>query len=328
MASDTTSTAAPAGPGAEPAAPSTARRRADASSRETPLLPKGSIAGRSLVVIIAIMTFLASLTAGTVELVATASSAWRGDVSREVTIQVRPRSGRDIEADVARAAALARAGGGFAEVRVYDRRESEQLLEPWLGSGLDLADMPVPRLILLKLGATVPDLAGLRAALAREVPSATLDDHRLWLARLSAMAATMVGVGLLILVLVLVAMGLAVAFATRGAMAGNKAIIEVLHMVGATDMFISGQFQKHFLLLGLKGGAIGGAAAMLCFAAGGLLSQGLASTPGGDQVEALFGTFSLGPRGYAAVVGIALLVAVVTAVVSRLTVYRNLRGLD
>ncbi len=121
--------------------------------RETPLLAEGSIAGRSLVIVVAIMTFLAAMTAGTVELIASASSAWRADISREVTIQVRPRTGRDIERDVERAAQLARRTPGVSEVRVATRQDSERLLQPWLGSGLDIGELPVPRLIELRISA-------------------------------------------------------------------------------------------------------------------------------------------------------------------------------
>ena len=52
------------------------------------------------------------------------------------------------------------------------------------------------------------------------------------------------------------------------------------------------------------------------------------ATPGGDQIEALFGAFSLGFMGYLAIVLITVLVALITAVVSRTTVFRNLRGLE
>ena len=41
-------------------------------------------------------------------------------------------------------------------------------------------------------------------------------------------------------------------------MAANRPVIEVLHFIGARDRYIAGQFQRHFLWLGLKGGAIGG----------------------------------------------------------------------
>ncbi len=295
--------------------------------REKPLLAAGSIAGRSLVIVVAIMTFLASMTAGTVELVASASSSWRADIAREATIQVRPRPGRDVEQDAARAAELARRTPGIGEVRLYGKRESEKLLEPWLGAGLDIGELPVPRLIELRIDGR-PDFALLRRQLAEQAPGASLDDHRLWVQRLGAMASAMVVVGLVIMLLVLVATALAIGFATRGAMAGNRQIIEVLDLVGATDGFIAREFQKHFLRLGLRGGALGAAAAMLAFWLAGFAAGRMADTPGGDQVEALFGTFALGLRGYLAVVAIALIVAATTAVVSRFTVFRNLRGLD
>ncbi|MGL4240428.1 MAG: cell division protein FtsX [Beijerinckiaceae bacterium] len=295
--------------------------------RETPLLAEGSIAGRSLVIVVAIMTFLAAMTAGTVELIASASSTWRADISREVTIQVRPRQGRDVEQDVQRAAQLARTTPGVAEVRISSKRDSEKLLEPWLGAGLDISELPVPRLIELRVSGR-PDFQTLRAQLARDAPTATLDDHRLWVQRLGAMASAMVGVGVMILLLVLVATALAIAFATRGAMAGNRHIIEVLNLVGASDAFIAREFQRHFLRLGLKGGGLGGLGAMVVFWLAGFTAARWRATPGGDQLEALFGTFALGFRGYAAVVIIALIIAATTAVVSRITVRRNLQGLD
>ncbi len=294
---------------------------------EKPLLAAGSIAGRSLVIVVAIMTFLASMTAGTVELVASASSSWRADIAREATIQVRPRPGRDVEQDAAARPQLARQTPGVGEVRLYGKRESEKLLEPWLGAGLDIGELPVPRLIELRLDGR-PDFALLRRQLAEQAPSASLDDHRLWVQRLGAMASAMVVIGLVIMLLVLVATALAIGFATRGAMAGNRQIIEVLDLVGASDSFIAREFQKHFLRLGLRGGALGAAAAMLAFWLAGFAAGRMADTPGGDQVEALFGTFALGLRGYLAVVAIALIVAATTAVVSRFTVFRNLRGLD
>ena len=77
------------------------------------------------------------------------------------------------------------------------------------------------------------------------------------------MAGTAVVAGVAVLALVLAVTVLSVTFATRGTMATNRPIVEVLHYVGATDSFIAGQFQRHFLVLGFKGGAIGGGAAIL-----------------------------------------------------------------
>src|SRR3954471_9911891 len=106
--------------------------------KEAAIVPADSISGRALLAVIAIMTFLAALTLGAVVLVRSAAGEWQADVAREVTIQVRPAEGRDVEAAVQRAAALATATPGIADVRPYTKEESARLLEPWLGSGLAL----------------------------------------------------------------------------------------------------------------------------------------------------------------------------------------------
>ena len=90
---------------------------------DTPLVPRNSISGRALIAVVAIMTFLASLTTGAVMLVGSAASEWQSDVSREVTIQIIPAPGRDLDVAVAKAAAAARAFPGIGEVRVYSKEE-------------------------------------------------------------------------------------------------------------------------------------------------------------------------------------------------------------
>jgi len=295
----------------------------------TPIVPSGSIAGRSLTAVVAIMTFLAALTAGAVMMVVRAASDWQSAVGREVTIQVRPISGRDIEADVSAAVTVARGTAGIADVRAYTKEESEQLVEPWLGSGLTLSELPIPRMIVVKLASGVtPDFAGLRAALAAQVPSASLDDHRGWIDRMRDMAETAVAVGIAILILVVVVTVFSVTFATRGTMAANRPIVEVLHYVGATDGFVASQFQRHFLILGFKGGVIGGGGALLLFGILGAASTWVSSSPGGQEAAALFGSFSVGVAGYAGIVILIVLMAVVTALTSRRTVNQTLESID
>jgi cell division transport system permease protein len=293
------------------------------------IVPKSSIAVRSLAAVVAIMTFLASLTTGAAMLVVSTAGTWQSEVGREVTVQVRPSPGRDIEADVSKAVALVRAADGVADVQPYSKAQSEQLVEPWLGSGLRLDDLPIPRLIVVKLvsGAT-PNFAAVRTAFAAQVPTATLDDHRGWVERMRTMAGTAVIAGLTVLGLVLAVTVLSVTFATRGAMAINRPIVEVLHYVGATDSFIAGQFQHHFLMLGFKGGAIGGGAAILLFGCIEAARAWLAGTPRGDEAAALFGSLSIGVDGYLAILGQIVMMAVVTALVSRYTVSRTLATID
>ncbi|HZP69680.1 MAG TPA: ABC transporter permease [Pseudolabrys sp.] len=293
---------------------------------ETPLVPRSSISGRALVAVVAIMTFLVSLTTGAAVLVVKAAIEWQSDVAREVTIQILPAPGRDLDSSVNRAAAIARTVTGVIEVRPYSREESTKLLEPWLGSGLSLSELPIPRLIVVKTGADAPpDLGRLRRMLADQVPGAVLDDHRGWIDRMRAMAGTAVAAGVCILILMFAATILSVTFATRGAMATNKAVIEVLHFVGAKNGFIAQHFQHHFLMLGLQGGAIGGGAAIILFIAAALIGHWSADA---DQVSALFGSFSIGLTGYVAVVVQVVLIAVVTALTSRHTVNSTLETID
>jgi cell division transport system permease protein len=295
----------------------------------TPIVPKNTIAGRALVAVVAIMTFLGTLTMGAVVLVVAAASEWQSDVAREMTIQVRPRAGRDIERDVARAAEIAKAAQGIVEVRAYTRAESARLLEPWLGNTLALDDLPVPRLIVVKLASgPPPDLVTLRAALTGEIPGASLDDHRGWIDRMRAMAGSAIMIGIFVVGLVLAATILSVTFATRGAMAANRPIVEVLHFIGATDGYIASQFQRHFLLLGLKGAAIGGGVALVLFLLARLIADQFVGTVGGEEAAALFGGFGLGLSGYMLIAIQAAIIAGVTAWTSRKVVGNTLREIN
>ncbi|MEZ5785130.1 MAG: ABC transporter permease [Xanthobacteraceae bacterium] len=294
-------------------------------AREAPIVPKNSISGRALVAVIAIMTFLASLTVGAVTMVLAAASEWQSDVAREVTIQVRLVAGKDIEQSVRRAVEITQATPGVISVRPLSKEDSGRLLEPWLGTGISLDSLPVPRLIVVQLASDrPPDLAALRETLAVEAPGASLDDHRGFVRRLRAMSDTAMAIGLAILALVFAATVLSVSFATRGAMATNRATVEVLHLIGAKDSYIAGQFQRHFLFLGLEGGAIGGGAAIVVFIALGILSRRLLGQTGSADVGAVFGGLSLGLGGYAAVILQVLVIAAVTALASRHVVKRTL----
>src|SRR5882724_1433775 len=168
------------------------RPRVSANARNlSPIVPRGSIAGRALVAVVAIMTFLASMTTGAVLLVSASAAEWQSEVASEITIQVRPAAGRDIDRDAAAVAEAMRGQPGIVEIRPFTKSESAKLLEPWLGSGL------------------------------------SLDDHRAWIERMRSMTGATVFAGIGILTLVIIATIISVSFATRGAMAANRPIVEV-----------------------------------------------------------------------------------------------------
>lgn len=302
---------------------------ARARPRGASLVPPSSIAGRALAVIIAIMTFLGSLTVGSVDLVRTAAADWTSSIIREATIQVRPTAGRDLAADVSRATEIAVRFPGVADVSPYTAEETRRMLEPWLGAGLGAEDLPIPRLIVVKLADDRrTDMDAFRRALVAEVPTASLDDHRQWFDRLRAMARAVIVVGLVIVALMIAATGLSVIFATRAAVETNRPVVEVLHFVGARDAFIAGEFQRHFLWLALKGAAAGGVLALAAILLSGLVAARWRATAGGDQIEALFGSFSLGATGYAGIAVLVVLVTAVAALTCRWTVMRTLGAID
>ncbi|MDK9697641.1 MAG: ABC transporter permease [Siculibacillus sp.] len=292
------------------------------------IVPPQAVAGRALVLVVAIMGFLACLAVGGLALVSEAARDWQLDVSREVTIQVKPVDGVAMEPRLKRATEIAQSTPGVRSARLVGESEGEKLLEPWLGSGLDLASLPIPRLVVIDLAdPAAADLTALKARISAEVHGASVDDHSIWAARLRTMAGTAVVAGVAVVVLMLTAMVLSVVFATRAAMAGNRDVIEVLHFVGAEDRFIAGEFQRHFLKLGLIGGAIGGVAAILVF----VVADFATRTRGdalSDQAHALFGGFSVGWSGHLGTVAVVAAVAVLTAVTSRRTVLGHLGRLD
>ncbi len=293
------------------------------------IVPSESIASNALIFVIAIMSFLACVTLGAVSMVNSSAEKWQSDISREVTIQIRPIDDVDMQGAINAARKLALDTQGVSKVTLLDNRATVRLLEPWLGTGLSLDELPVPRILTVAVeGGSKPDFSALRSGLEAQVPGASLDDHRAWVNRLTAMANTVITIGSTIFLLVMAATVTIVVFATLGAMAGNKDVVEVLHFVGADGKFISSQFQGHFLILGLKGAAAGASIAIVMFLALGFWTSQSQATPEADQVSALFGTFSVGFGGYFAMIVVTLLIAFICAFTSSLTVRRQVERLQ
>ncbi|MGI9354899.1 MAG: cell division protein FtsX [Rhizobiaceae bacterium] len=293
------------------------------------IVPRASVASTALTLVIAIMTYLASLTLGAVSMISDTARSWQSDIAREVTIQVRPVEGVDIAEAVSKASQIAESYPGVNGVTVIGEDVMTQLLEPWLGSGLDLKELPVPQLLTVAIDKDdPPDLTAMKIKLIEGVPGASLDDHRAWLDRLVTMAQTTIIAGFLVFVMMMAATVLTVVFATRGAMSGNAHVIEVLHFVGAEQRFIANEFQKHFLLLGLRGALVGGGLAVLTFLIIGFWVWLRSNDPAAEQASALFGSFSVGITGYAGTIVLVFAIAVLTAVTSRFTVLRYVGTLD
>ena len=293
-----------------------------------PIVPPRSVARRTLLTLVAIMSFLACLSVAAVSVIASRAQAWQQEIADEVTIQIKPSdTASETEGAVSRAVDIAMQAPGVRSATPIPESEANALLEPWLGSGFDASELPIPRLIAVRTtGAT--DLGALARRLKEEVPGASLDDHSQWLQRLSAMARMVTLLGVLILGLVFTATALCVVFATRGAMAGNRTVIEVLHFVGAADSYIAREFQRHFLLLGLKGAGMGGVGAAVLFLAMNLLARVEGPAPEEAHLRSLFGGLAVGATGYIGSAITVIALALIIALTARLTVRRTLTELD
>ncbi len=304
----------------------------DLSVPNTPvaaLIPHDTVSGRALMAVIAILTFLACLCAGGGVLLAASSSAWRSEVSREITIQVRPHAGADVDAEVNKVVMIASASPAIVSVNAMTLADTEKSLAPWLGSGLDLSQLPIPRLVVARLANRDPALlAALRADIAKTAPDAVFDDHMEWLSHLTVVGRYMTLFAALLFLLVAAAIAIAIGFATRGAMAGAREIVEVLHFVGASDRFITRHFQRYFFRLSAEGTGVGGAAAILLFLIGELAAAHGAQGPEGVAMTVLVGSFRLPLIGYAAILAVCVLLVAMAGLFARIVAAAHLRALS
>src|SRR5690606_30915983 len=145
-----------------------------------PIVPEKSVAGRTLLLLVTIMAFLSAVTLGGVILVQKSAIAWSADVGRELTIQIRPVEGEVMESNLRTAESLAKSTPGVAGARALSLEESQALLEPWLGAGLDLSAIAIPRLIVVQLSDPAEaDIEQLQRNLTA-IKGASLDTHAAW----------------------------------------------------------------------------------------------------------------------------------------------------
>lgn len=295
------------------------------SRTEIAIVPRSSIAGRTLALLVAIMTFLSCVTFGAVYLVQNSAVAWSSEVGREITIQLQPVDGDEMTSNVRTAISLALDSPGVGSARELTIEDSERLLAPWLGDEFDLEGFDLPRLIVVHLSnPNAFDQDALNEKLMQSLPGASIDTHKPWQQKLNAMSGTIVFSGLLALMLIMAATILAVIFATNGAMASNREIVDVLHFIGASDRYIARAFQSRFFAIGMQGGIVGGVAALVFFILAGVITNYLLPSQNAEQVELLFGQFSLGWLGILGLLMVVAIIAGLTSATSRITVHRFL----
>ena len=301
-----------------------ARKRARMFNR---IMPDRGLSGRMLTGSMSIMCYLACLALGALIYINKSIDTWSSDISGEVTVQVRPVAGADMKETLAAARGMLAAQKGVVAVNILDSETAAELLEPWLGSGQILEELPIPRLIAVEIDPEAPpDFALLATEVESKVPGASLDTHRQWQDQITRTAGTLRLAAFGVLLLVALAAVALVVFATRAAMDANRDTIEVLHLAGARDDFIAHEVQRHFLRLGLRGGLIGMFLGIATFAGISLASHSDATTglvQAGRQI--IYGPKALSIENYTLFLLVPLIATLISVVTARLSVVSMLR---
>lgn len=227
-------------------------------------LPRKEKTNRFLPLIIAAMAYLTLLGSATGFAIFNATGSWSSDLSKTMTVQIVNPDPVERDRQVAAVMSILNETPGVEQAIEMSNDELLALLEPWLGAGNVTNDLPIPAMISvsLRLGAVI-DPTALNARLRNVAPDATLDNHQQWIGQLSSLSNMIQIAAFFSIFLILLTTMAIVIFATRAALAAHRDTVEIVHLIGAKDSMISGEFRKLFMLYGFRGGIIGLLAAFI-----------------------------------------------------------------
>lgn len=260
-----------------------ADRRAAAAARHR-LLPEGRVAG-PMPWVIAIMMFLTVLAAAAGLGLGTAVQSVGAELAGRVTVQIVEANADRREDYSGRAVRLLRKSPDVRTLHPVDPAVLADQIRPWLGEEAVSGDLPIPALIDVELtpGSTQAKVARLRAIMATLSPSIRIEPHAAFLQPLGQLLAALGGLAAGIVLLMAVATAAIVVLAARAAHDSHRGTIDVLHLMGATDVQIARLFQRRIGLDALFGGLLGFTVALLVIL---LLGARLTAT-GSDLVGAI-----------------------------------------
>lgn len=289
-------------------------RRFGAADRR--LLPEGRLAG-PMPWVIAIMMLLTVLAAAAGLRLASAASGLDAGIGNRLTIQIVEPNPDRREGEAEAAVAALRPLPGVTNVRRIPAAELDALLEPWLGAGGMNSDLPVPAMIDVDLSPEAfADRAAIEAAISAAAPSARIDANAQWLAPLAKLISALKWLAAALVILMIGASAATVVLAARASLDMHRGTIEVLHLMGATDVQVARLFQRRIALDALFGGAIG------------LVGAGLILLVIGQKVGALgsdlLGTTGLSPLSWLILIALPAAGVLLSMLVARATILRAL----
>lgn len=248
--------------------------------RPAPFLPERDTRDAALVFVVAVLCFMACLTALGVIASDRAARGWAAELTGEATVVVRAQATESPDAAAARAAEALAGVPGVSEARAIERAKAEALIAPWLGDVADLEELPIPRMVAVTLDPKAPATAeALDQVLDAQGIDAQIDDHGAWIDDIRRSADFARWFGVAVFVLIAAAAAAVVAFATRAGLAARRDVVEVLHYTGAEPAFIARLFQARFARMAAGAGLFGALGAMAIGAVLRLVGGGAGLTP-------------------------------------------------
>jgi cell division transport system permease protein len=292
-------------------------RKADtATAARNRLLPEGRVAG-PMPWVIAIMMFLTVLAAAAGLGLNQGMRALSTELAGRATIQVIDADAETRNRTVGRILARLRGTAGIKSVQPVDAARLADQLRPWLGSDMAAADLPIPALVDVEFtGGGTGSVEALGRLVAGVAPNARVEPHGAFLGPLTGLVGTLAGLAALLVLLMAVATGAVVVLAARGAHESHRGTIDILHLMGATDVQIARLFQRRIALDALLGG---GAGFILAAVAILLVGQRLVAT-GSDLLQAIW----LPPFAWLALLALPVAGVILATLAARWTVLRAL----
>ena len=228
------------------------------------LIPDGRFSG-TMSWVMAIMLFLTLLAAAAAISLGNAASQGSDTLASEATVQLLDPNPAARAAQQKSVAETLRQTPGVAAVTVVPEAESRKLIEPWLGDAANDADIPVPALIDVRFERppTAVTLNQVQQRLRRVSQTARIDSHASWMAPFVALMQSLFLLTLGVMLLLLLATAATVVLSVRGALNTHRTTIEIMHMMGSTDLQAARLFQRRVALDALFGGMVGLLAAVL-----------------------------------------------------------------
>ncbi len=197
---------------------------------------------------VALMTFMVMVMTSMTLFLFALSREWTADVLTSATIEL-PASA------IEKLPALEKLLSRDRTIESYDILTQDKVLDlvsPWFGDNAkELSNtISVPILIAYDYKPDVkPDTKTLLKQVRDIVPQARIITHYDWFAPLERLTHLFQTIGILSLSLLFIALLMAIHGAARGRVATHREALELLHLMGATDGYILGQFQAYFLRL-------------------------------------------------------------------------------